>query len=111
MPRLMPLIPMLLVATGLGCSASSGRTYRSADWKPGQPLGKVLVIVPEYRAESGEAQREKGAQIRAAVRQALTQLPGTTPVDDVPGAPDALPGPVSEAQAVEAGRSAGAETV
>jgi len=108
------LLPLLLLAAGLGCTSSAGQTYRSAEWRPDRPLGKVLVIVPKYRTASGDEQPAKDRKIRDAVREALLRVPGTTVLDDAAASAPAAAGagkPVSESEAVAAGRRVEAETV
>src|SRR5687767_6508790 len=107
----MPHAPMFLVtliaAAAVGCTASSGRTYSTGLWKEGQPLGRVLVLVPQYSTDSSQQQDRRDTQIKIAIREALAQVPGTTVLDaqnpDGDGAT-----PVSESKAVEAGRRSGA---
>src|SRR4051812_21390245 len=94
-----------------GCTSSNGQTYRSATWKAGRPLGDVLVIVPPFPAGGGPGSADsKDSKILEAVRVALQQVPGTRVMDESTGAPKATT-PVSEAEAVSAGRKAGATTV
>ena len=44
---------LLILTAAAGCSSSAGRTYQAQEWKPGRPLGKVLVVVPQYAAAAG----------------------------------------------------------
>lgn len=104
------LAAILAVTTGLGCTASSGRTYKSEEWSEGRPLGKVLVISPRFAAASSEGQTTKDQQIRSAIRDALAGVPGTT-VIDAQAAAEAPGTPVSESDAIGEGRRSGADTV
>ena len=111
------LVPVLSLAMAglVGCTTTHGQTYRSAEWAAGRPLGRVLVITPPYPAGEGKPQPGKDEQIRAAIREALARVPGTTVVDAAPPAAtgaDREPGqPVSDAKAIAAARAADAETV
>ena len=101
------LLISILTATA-GCTSSTGRTYQSQDWKPGQSLGKVLVVVPQYSPAATTQPTEKDAKIHTALRDALKQTPGTTVIDQ-PMANSAAP--VSESGALEAARTSSADTV
>src|SRR5687768_15085166 len=99
---------LLLIATsGLGCTVSQGRTYRSTEFTQRPELGKVLVIVPRFSDPSEEDPSKKDEQIQAAVREALARTPGTTVLAERPG----VAAPVSESDAIQAGRNSNADTV
>jgi len=95
----------VVAVAGAGCTSSHGQIYRSSDWKGGESLGKVLLIVPKLRTESGEEEPQRDQKIRIAIRSSLEQMRGTTVIDG-----DAR-GPISEAQAIAAGVKQGAQSV
>jgi hypothetical protein len=96
---------VLIAVAGAGCTSSHGQIYRSGDWKNGQSLGKVLLIVPKYRTESGEERPDRDEKIRLAIRSSFEQMAGVSVMD---GEAD---GPMSEAEAISAGVKQGARTV
>lgn len=102
----MKWLTLILVAVaGAGCTSSHGQIYRSGDWRNGQSLGKVLLIVPKYRTESGEERPDRDEKIRMAIRSSLIQMPGVSVMD---GEAD---GPMSESEAIAAAAKQGARTV
>jgi hypothetical protein len=105
MSHLQALTILLVSIAATGCTTTHGRTYASEDWKQGQRLGRVLVLVPSYTPASPAKDR----QIRHAIHEALAQVPGTTIIDDAPA--NDVTAPISESSAVEAARKADADTV
>lgn len=114
------LLLVVLAASLAGCVAlvgmsgggSGGATYHSANWKPGQPLGRVLVIAPRYPAYSPEKQPAMDRKVHDAVRNALAKVPGTTLVEGgtlASGGATVLP--MSESRAIAAAKKEGADTV
>lgn len=98
---------LLIATTGLGCTVSQGKTYRSEQWTQRPELGRVLVVVPAFSDSDAADASKKDEQIQAAVREALARLPGTTVLGEHPQ----VATPVSESEAIEAGRRSSADTV
>lgn len=102
------LVLMTVCCAATGCTGSGGQVYKAPAWNPGRPLGRILVIVPKYPGEwRGEASA-KDRQVRKVIRDALSEIPGTTVVE----APPADGGrPVSESSALNDAKAADAQTV
>jgi len=104
---------ILLTCAGIGCTASNGRSYESAAWRAGNPLGKVLVIVPKYAGGGSDDQPKRDQEIRDGVREALARTPGTTVIYE-PAQNAGAPGntaPVSDSQAIADARKLEAQSI